>query len=126
MSKVDTVFGGLAPPLIKEWGQPVVYIRSTPTGTYDPVTGRVTQTKTRIPVSAVIATVSPSEYQGLYQSTDIKIIPDPAPIRPGSITEEDSFERPKATGGVRTAKVIDVKELGGELPALFVVIARPQ
>ena len=43
MSNIDNVFGSIAAPMIKEWGQNVVYVGIADPGVYNPATGQVTQ-----------------------------------------------------------------------------------
>ena len=125
MSKIDEVFGPLPGPLIQEWGQAVVFVRSTGSGTYDPATGNVTPAETRIPVKAVVTMVNPKEQEGSHQDTDLKILIDPAQLGGQYITTQDYWEIPRA-GTTQTAKTINVKTYRGDGPVFFTCIARPQ
>jgi hypothetical protein len=125
VSKIDTVFGPLPAPLISEWGQPVTFVRRPGSGTYDPTTGDITLTETRIPVKAVITRVGPKELDGNLQATDLKIMIDPGQIGGQYITTEDHWEIPQA-GVTTTAKVISLTTYRGDNPVFFVCIARPQ
>ena len=125
MSKVDDVFSSIPGPLIQEWGQAVTFVRKTGSGTYDMTTGQVAVSETRIPVKAVVTKVNPKEEGGVYQSTDLKILVDPAQLGGVAITTQDHWEFP--TGAkTQTAKVIDVAIYRGDNPVFFVCIARPQ
>lgn len=124
MSKVDTVFGPIPGPLIQEWGQPGTFVQ-TGTSTYDSTTGTITPTETRTPVQLVITKIDPTEFSGLYQATDVKILIDPGQIGSHYITTSDWFEVPKGTGTQRL-KVIEPRTYRGDNPVFFVVIARPQ
>jgi hypothetical protein len=124
MSKVDTVFGPIPGPLIQEWGQAGTFVQ-TGTSTYDSTTGTITPTETRTPVKLVITKIDPTEFSGLYQATDVKILIDPGQISGHYITTSDWFEVPKGTGTQRL-KVIEPRTYRGDNPVFFVVIARPQ
>lgn len=124
MSKVDAVFGPLPGPLIKEWGQPAVFVRTTDP-VYDPSTGTVTPTEERIDITIVITRLKIQELNGLYQQNDVKILLDPAQLNNTYITTNDYFEVPKGAGTERM-KVIDPTTYRGENPVFFVIIARPQ
>ena len=125
MSKVDTVFGPIPGPLIKEWGLPMVFVRNTGPGVYDPSTGDVTPVETRLNVVAVITKVNPKEYSGIYQATDLKILIDPAQVGGIDITTQDRWEYTEGAT-TRTAKVIDITAYRGDNPVFFSCIARPQ
>jgi len=125
LSKVDTVFGPIPGPLIQEWGLPMVFVRNTGPGVYDPSTGDVTPVETRLNVVAVIAKVNPKEDGGVYQATDLKIMIDPGQLGGLDITTQDRWEYTEGTT-TRTAKVIDITAYRGERPVFFSCIARPQ
>lgn len=125
MSRIDTTFGTLAQRLVSGWSMSgVVFVRNTGE-TYDTDTGAVQQGEFRIPLNAVITKLSPKEYEGLYQSQDVKIIPDPTLIGDEPITQSDWFEYPENGRTIR-AKVIDARQYRGDSPVAFIVIARPQ
>lgn len=123
MSKVDTTFD-FANSLVLEWGQDAVFVRREGS-VYDPETGQVTQTETRIDVKIVISSLDISETGGLYQQNDVKIIIDPVQLNYIYVTEQDYFEVPKA-GGTEVMKVVDPKTYRGDNPVGYVIIARPQ
>ena len=74
MSQIDTVFQSIPAPLLKDWGQTITYIKTSTPRTYDPTTGNVTGADTNVTVKGVITRVSPRESEGLYQTTDLKVI----------------------------------------------------
>lgn len=124
MSLIDTTFGPLGPALISKYGSSAVFIRKG-ANTYNTTTGVVSVAETRINTKAVITRVSPREYEGVYQSTDVKIIPNPQDIGNAGITVSDAFEYSRNNVTI-TAKVIDIKEYRGDNVVLSVAIARPQ
>jgi hypothetical protein len=101
------------------------FVAVTGSGTYDDVTGTITPTQTRTPVKVVITKINPEEFQGLYQSTDVKIFIDPAQIANHYITTADSFEYQQA-GTIVHAKVINPVTYRGDSPVVFACVARPQ
>jgi hypothetical protein len=121
MSKIDEVFGPLPGPLIAEWGQTALFTPAGDTGTYDPATGVVTVGATPMTVKVVISKVDPTEYGGLYQGTDWKVMIDPAQIGGRYIDVGDTF-----TVDGKTARVLNPVTYRGDRPVFFVCIARPQ
>ena len=126
MSLVDTTFGPLAGPLIRQWGIDVTVIKTGGAGVYDPATGVVANAETRIAVKAVLLDANPEEYEGVYQQGDQKIYVDPEPIRPDSMQTDDWIEWPATTGGVIRGKVVSVKAYRGDAPVMDAVLVRPQ
>ena len=125
MSKTDEIFGPIPGPLVQEWGSTCQFIRVEGPGTYDPATGVVANTETIYNVKAVFLEVTPEEYEGVFQQSDIKLIIDPGQIGGGYISTSDRFVIPFPSGDVN-CKVIDVVSYRGDAPISFEVIVRPQ
>ena len=125
MSKADDVFGPLPGPLVAEWGSSCQYIRVGDPGTYDPLTGEVSSNETTFNVKAVMLEIEPTEYDGVFQQTDFKLIIDPGQIGNEYITTADRFVVPFPSGD-KTCKVIDVVTYRGDRPINFEVVVRPQ
>ena len=126
MSKVDDVFGPIAPPMIAEWGQPIQLIVKSGAPSYDIDTGETTETSTTYNITAVIAKLDIREVGGLYQANDVKIIFDPQQVGDIYLTEADYFVVPRDTAPDQRMKIIEPTTYRGEKPVLYVVIARPQ
>jgi hypothetical protein len=124
MSLIDTTFGPLGPPLINKWGMAVDFVRKG-AEVYNSATGVIAASEAKTSMKAVVARVKASEFGGIYQSTDVKVIPDPALMPAPPVRERDYFEYQQAGETIR-AKVVDVIEYRGDSPVLFVIIARPQ
>ena len=124
-NKVDSVFGPIPGPLVKEWGTACQFVKVDGPGVYDSTTGIVTSTDTTYDVKAVLLELDPTEYEGLYQTTDFKIIIDPGQIGGNYITTDDSF-LVTFPSGLITCKVIDAKTYRGDNPIMFTCIVRPQ
>ena len=125
MSKADSVFGPLAGPLVQEWGSSCKFVRVNDPGTYNPQTGKVTNTETEFNVKAVMLEIEPQEYEGVFQQTDFKLIIDPGQVGGGYITTADRFIVPFPSCD-KTCKVIDVVTYRGDKPISFEVVVRPQ
>lgn len=125
MSKVDDVFGPLPGPLVQEWGSACTFIKVSGPGTYDPATGEVTSSETVYSVKAVLLELDPTEYEGLYQTTDFKLIIDPGQIGGNYITTDDRFVVPFPSGD-KNCKVVDALTYRGDNPVMFTCIVRPQ
>ncbi len=124
MSKVDDVFD-FADELIDEWGHFVTFVRKE-NSVYDPETGSTTDTETRQQVKVVISKLDISEYGGLYQQNDVKIILDPVQVHHILITEQDYFLVPRENAPDEMMKVIEPVTYRGDRPVCYVIIARPQ
>ena len=124
MSKVDDVFD-FADELIDEWGHYVTFVRKE-NSVYDPNTGTTTETKTEKQVKVVISKLDISEYGGLYQQNDVKIILDPVQVDYIYITEQDYFLVPRENAPDEYMKVIEPVTYRGDRPVAYVIIARPQ
>ena len=124
MSKVDDVFD-FADELIDEWGHYVTFVRKE-NSVYDPNTGTTTETKTEKQVKVVISKLDISEYGGLYQQNDVKIILDPVQVDYIYITDQDYFLVPRENAPDEMMKVIEPVTYRGDRPVAYVIIARPQ
>jgi hypothetical protein len=124
MSKVDDVFD-FADELIDEWGHYVTFVRKE-NSVYDPETGATTETETRTQVKVVISKLDISEYGGLYQQNDVKIILDPVQVNYIYITDQDYFLVPRENAPDEYMKVIEPVTYRGDRPVAYVIIARPQ
>jgi hypothetical protein len=125
MSQIDTVFQSIPAPLLKDWGQTITYIKTSTPRTYDPTTGNVTGADTNVTVKGVITRVSPRESEGLYQTTDLKVIIGTAELGTYYPTEADRVQYLQA-GVTREAKIIAITTYRGDNPVLHTLIARPQ
>ena len=125
MSQIDTVFQSIPAPLLKDWGQTITYIKTSTPRTYDPTTGAVTGADTNVTVKGVITRVNPRESEGLYQTTDLKVIIGTAELGTYYPTEADRIQYLQA-GVTREAKIISITSYRGDNPVLHTLIARPQ
>jgi hypothetical protein len=125
MSQIDTVFQSIPAPLLKDWGQTITYIKTSTPRTYDPTTGNVTGADTNVTVKGVITRVNPRESEGLYQTTDLKVIIGTAELGTYYPTEADRIQYLQA-GVTREAKIIAITTYRGDNPVLHTLIARPQ
>jgi hypothetical protein len=125
MSQIDTVFQSIPAPLLKDWGQTITYIKTSTPRTYDPTTGAVTGADTNVTVKGVITRVNPRESEGLYQTTDLKVIIGTAELGTYYPTEADRIQYLQA-GVTREAKIIAITSYRGDNPVLHTLIARPQ
>ena len=125
MSQIDTVFQSIPAPLLKDWGQTITYIKTSTPRTYNPTTGAVTGADTNVTVKGVITRVNPRESEGLYQTTDLKVIIGTAELGTYYPTEADRIQYLQA-GVTREAKIIAITSYRGDNPVLHTLIARPQ
>ena len=125
MSQIDTVFQSIPAPLLKDWGQTITYIKTSTPRTYDPTTGAVTGADISVTVKGVITRVSPRESEGLYQTTDLKVIIGTAELGTYYPTEADRIQYLQAVA-TREAKIIAITSYRGDNPVLHTLIARPQ
>ena len=124
MSKVDDVFD-FADELVDEWGHYVTLVRKE-NSVYDPETGSVTETETRLQVKVVICKLDINEYDGLYQANDVKIVLDPVQVDYIYLTEQDYFLIPRENAPDEHMKIIKPTTYRGERPVAYVIHCRPQ
>ena len=125
MALIDDVFGSIPPAILADWGQNVTYIKAGLPSTYNPTTGAVTNSESTVTVKAVITSVNPSEFEGLYQSTDIKVLFGAGELGDYYPSQADRIQYPQA-GETREAKIISIETKRGDKPIFHTVIARPQ
>jgi len=125
MGLIDDTFASIPASLLNDWGQTITYIKTTTPRTYDPTTGAVTGSDTNVSMKALIVRLTPRESEGLYQTTDIKVIFGTAELGTYYPTEADRIQYTQ-DGATREAKIINITTYRGDNPVLHTVIARPQ
>jgi len=125
MGRIDTTFAPIAGPLLRDWGQDITYVKTSTPRTYNPTTGAVSGADTTVTVRALIVRLNPRESEGLYQTTDIKVILGSDELGTYYPTEADRI-RYLQDGTTREAKILNVTTYRGDNPVLHTLIARPQ
>jgi hypothetical protein len=125
MGLIDDTFAAIPAPLLNDWGQTITYIKTTTPRTYNPTTGAVTGSDTNVSMKALIVRLTPRESEGLYQTTDVKVIFGTAELGTYYPTEADRIQYTQ-DGVTREAKIINITTYRGDNPVLHTVIARPQ
>ena len=125
MAKIDDVFGNVPASILSTWGQTLTFVKTTTPRTYNPTTGAVTGSDTNVSVKGVITELNSRENEGLYQSTDLKIVIGATELGDYYPTEADRVQYPQA-GAIREAKIVNVKTARGDNPIFHTLIVRPQ
>ena len=125
MGLIDTTFASIPTAVLADWGQNITYIKTTTPRTYDPTTGSVTGADTNVTVKGVILRLTPRESEGLYQSTDVKVIIGSSELGTYYPTEADRIQYTQA-GVTREAKIIAITSYRGDNPVMHTLIVRPQ
>lgn len=125
MALIDDVFGSIPTTILRDWGRDITYVKTGLPSVYDPSTGTVVSVETTVTVKAVILNVNPSEYDGLYQTTDLKVIFGASELNDYYPMQADRIRYTEA-GETREAKLIDINTKRGDGPILHTIIARPQ
>jgi hypothetical protein len=125
MGLIDTTFAPLPTAILADWGQDITYIKTTTPRTYDPTTGSVNGADTNVTVKGVILRLTPRESEGLYQSTDVKVIIGSSELGTYYPTEADRIQYTQA-GVTREAKIINITTYRGDNPVMHTLIVRPQ
>jgi len=125
MGRIDTTFAPIAGPLLRDWGQDITYVKTSTPRTYNPTTGAVSGADTTVTVRALVVRLNPRESEGLYQTTDIKVILGSDELGTYYPTEADRI-RYLQDGATREAKILNVTTYRGDNPVLHTLIARPQ
>ncbi len=125
MAKIDDVFGNVPASILSTWGQTLTFVKTTTPRTYNPTTGDVTGSDTNVSVKGVITEINSSEDEGLYQTTDLKIVIGSNELGDYYPTEADRIQYPQA-GATREAKIIRIQTARGDKPIFHTLIVRPQ
>jgi len=125
MAKIDDVFGKVPASILSTWGQTLTFVKSTTPRTYNPTTGAVTGSDTNVSVKGVILNISSSEDEGLYQTTDLRIVIGAEELGDYYPTEADRIQYSQA-GATREGKIINVQTKRGDKPIFHTLIVRPQ
>jgi hypothetical protein len=125
MSRIDTTFAPIPGPLLTDWGTNITYIKSAETETYNPTTGLVYGAETTMTVRAIITQVNPQEFDGTYQTTDLKLIIGNIELGTYVPSIRDRIEYTE-NGNTKTARIINTKTIRGDSSIYHTLIARPQ
>jgi len=125
MAKIDDVFGSVPASILNTWGQTLTFVKTTTPRTYNPTTGTVTGSDTNVSVKGVITQINSSEDEGLYQTTDLKVVIGASELGDYYPTEADRVQYPQA-GATREAKIINIQTARGDKPIFHTLIVRPQ
>ena len=125
MSLIDDTFSPIPKRIMDDWGQDITYVKTTTPRTYDPSSGSVSGADTNVTVRGIISRLTPRESEGLYQSTDVKILIGTEELGDYYPTEADRVQYPQA-GATREAKIINVPTYRGDKPVYHTLIVRPQ
>jgi len=125
MAKIDDVFGNVPTAILSTWGQTLTFVKSISPKTYNPTTGGVTGSDTNVSVKGVITEINSSEDEGLYQTTDVKIVIGANELGDYYPTEADRVQYPQA-GVTREGKILNIKTARGDKPIFHTLIVRPQ
>lgn len=125
MALIDDVFGDIPKRVLADWGRDITYIKVSLPSTYSPTTGTITQAETTVTVKAVITNINAREYDGSYQSTDLKVMFGAEELGDYYPTQADKIQYTQA-GETREAKILEVVTQRGDNPILHTIIARPQ
>ena len=125
MAKIDDVFGSVPASILNTWGQTLTFVKTTTPRTYNPTTGAVTGSDTNVSVKGVILSISSNEDEGLYQTTDLKIVIGASELGDYYPTEADRVQHAQA-GATREGKIISIQTARGDKPIFHTLIVRPQ
>jgi len=125
MSLIDDVFAPIPATILNDWGETITYIKTATPRTYNPTTGAITGSDTNVTVKGVITRLNPRESEGLYQTTDLKVIIGTAELGTYFPTEADRIQYTQ-DGATREAKIIAITSYRGTNPVMHTLIARPQ
>ena len=125
MAKIDDVFGNVPASVLNTWGQTLTFVKTTTPRTYNPTTGAVTGSDTNVSVKGVILNINSSEDEGLYQTTDLKIVIGASELGDYYATEADRVQYAQA-GATKEGKIINIQTARGDKPIFHTLIVRPQ
>jgi hypothetical protein len=123
MSLVDDIFSSIPAPLIDQFGINATYLKSSGQAVYTPETGTVSNPVVEISIKIVISELKPEEREGLYQSTDVKILIAASSLAGYFPQTTDSIRYVQA-GRVRTVKIIGMFSYRGDSAIMHSVVGR--
>ena len=125
MSLVDSTFAAIPAQLLSDWGQDVTYLKANTSPTYNATTGQVTGADTSLTVRALIFQANPEEFEGFYQTNDLKVIIGNAELGEyvPSIRDRIQYVENSVT---KTGRIISCKTSRGENPNVHTILLRPQ
>lgn len=124
MSLVDTTFAPIPASVLADWGQNLTYIKAG-TDTYNTTTGAVTSSDTTVTVRALINNANPEEFEGFYQTNDIKIILGAAELGNYYPNIRDRIQYTE-NAVTKVGRIISIKTYRGDSPILHSLLVRPQ
>ena len=125
MGLIDDTFGPIPATILNELGETITYIKTATPRTYNPTTGAVTGSDTNVTLKAVITRLNPRESEGLYQTTDLKVIIGTAELGTYYPTEADRIQYTQDSV-TREAKIVNITSYRGDNPVYHSLIVRPQ
>lgn len=125
MSLVDDTFAALPAQLLADWGQNVTYLKANTSPAYNTATGTVSGADTSLTVRALIFSANPEEFEGFYQTNDLKVIIGNAELGAYSPSVRDRIQYTE-NGTTRTGRIISCKTSRGENPIVHSILLRPQ
>lgn len=125
MSLIDDTFAAIPTGILADWGQTITYIKTYTPRRYDPTTGAIYGSDISVTVKGVVTRLSARESEGLYQSTDLKVIIGNSELGAYFPTEADRIQYTQ-DGITREAKIISVTSYRGDNPVMHSLIVRPQ
>jgi hypothetical protein len=102
-----------------------MYIKASTVSTYNTATGVLTNTDTRVTVRGIITQANPEEFEGFYQTNDLKVIIGHAELGNYYPTIKDRLEYTEAAA-TKVGRIIDCKTLRGDAPIYHTLLVRPQ
>jgi len=125
MGLIDDTFAPVPKRILADWGQDITYLKTVTPRDYEPSTGDVRGSDVEVTVRGIISRLTPREADGLYQTTDVKILIGSEELEDYYPTEADRVRYTQA-GETREAKIINVLTYRGDKPVYHTLIVRPQ
>lgn len=125
MSRVDTTFAGIPSQLLADWGQNITYLKANGSPTYNATTGTVSGADTTLTVRGLISEAQPEEFEGNYQTSDLKVLIGNAELGTYVPSTRDRIQY-NQNGSTKTARVIMCRTARGENPVIHSLLVRPQ
>lgn len=125
MGLIDDTFAPVPKQIFADWGQDITYLKTVTPREYEPRSGDVCGSDVKVTVRGIISRLTPREADGLYQTTDVKILIGNEELEDYYPTEADRVRYTQA-GETREAKIINILTYRGDKPVYHTLIVRPQ
>lgn len=122
MALVDGIFSSIPGPLISQFGVDATYIKKSENETYNPNTGKVSNSSVEIPVKIILQSIRSKEKDGM-QDCDVKVILSAVELGEHYPKISDSIKYLQH-GRLKTIDIMFIDDYRGDFPIMHLLIGK--